>query len=107
MTSTTTASSRFLHAFNKPRVLLLLWIIFTLNAVLRLSSGNYHAFGYWFALSLAIGLSWLARKYQRPALGYFAAGGIAMAIFMLGVEAGRNWTARPTPADGADAAVLK
>lgn len=97
MTSTTTASSRFLPTFSKPSVLLVLWIVFTLNAVLRLSSGNYQAFGYWFGLSCAIGLGWLARKYQRPALGYFAVGGIATAIFMLGVEAGKNWKASPAP----------
>ena len=71
------------------RLLLPLWAVSVLNVLGRLFSNNtnYYAFGYWFALSMALGVLWLGRKYQRPALCYLAAGGIATAFLMLGLQA--------------------
>ncbi len=89
------------YLLTRPRVALLLWAIFALNAGLRLATHHYHAIGHWVGLSIVIGLGWLARKYRLPALTYFAAAGIATAVFMLGLDLGhdlaRHLAASPAP----------
>lgn len=84
--TTTPAPTKPTAPLTRPWIPLLLGILLALNAVLRLADGNYHAAGYWLALSLAFGLSWLARRYQLPALKYFAAGAIATGLLLLGLE---------------------
>jgi hypothetical protein len=71
------------------RWLLPLWAVSVLNVLGRLFAAHvsYYAFGYWLGLSMALGLLWLGRRYQRPALCYLAAGGIATALLMLGLQA--------------------
>ncbi len=85
---------RSLSGPSSHRWVLLLWELSALNVVFRLSAHKYYAAGYFFALSLALGLLWLGQKYQRPALRYLAAGAIATALVVLGKEVSRSWPAR-------------
>ncbi len=83
------------YFLTRPRVALLLWALFALNAGLRLATHHYHAIGHLVGLSIVVGLGWLARKYRLPALTYFAAAGIATAIFLLGLDLGRDLARHP------------
>ncbi len=79
------------------RWLLFFWEIATLNVVFRLASAphaHYYTLGRWAALSLAVGLGWLARRQRLPALRYAAAAGVVAAIVLLGLELKANRAAR-------------
>ncbi len=87
------------HALLCHRWLLFFWEIAALNVVFRLSSANhanYYVAGCWVTLSLAVGLSWLARRHRRPALRYAAAAGVVAAIVLLGLAMKADRAAQQT-----------
>ncbi len=94
--TTTPAPTKPTAPLTRLWIALLLGTLLMLNAVLRLAASHYHATGYWLALSLALSLGWLARRYhQLPALKYLAAGAIATGLLILGLEMRASHAASP------------